>query len=48
LYQASAAPRSLVAKQDLAVFTAALEWLDEEAAKAVVGNAWKLNRQHQM
>jgi hypothetical protein len=30
-----------VAPQDLAVFTAGLEPPDEEAAKAVVGNAWK-------
>lgn len=31
----------VVAEQDLAVFTAGLEPPDEEAAKAVVGNAWK-------
>jgi hypothetical protein len=30
-----------VAHQDLAIFTAGLEPPDEEAAKAVVGNAWK-------
>lgn len=30
-----------VAEEDLAVFTAGLEPPDEEAAKAVVGNAWK-------
>ncbi len=30
-----------VAERDLAVFTAGLEPPDEEAAKAVVGNAWK-------
>jgi hypothetical protein len=30
-----------IAKEDLAVFTAGLEPPDEEAAKAVVGNAWK-------
>ena len=30
-----------VARQDLAVFTAGLEPPDEEAAKVVVGNAWK-------
>ena len=30
-----------VAEQDLAVFTAGLEPPDEEAARAVVGNAWK-------
>ena len=30
-----------VARRDLAVFTAGLEPPDEEAAKAVVGNAWK-------
>ena len=30
-----------VAKRDLAVFTAGLEPPDEEAAKAVIGNAWK-------
>jgi Winged helix DNA-binding domain len=31
-----------VAKRDLAVFTAGLEPPDEEAAKAVIGNAWKV------
>ena len=30
-----------VAKRDLAVFTAGLEPPDEEAAKALIGNAWK-------
>lgn len=34
------APLAL-APQDLAVFTAGLEPPDEEAAKVVVGNAWK-------
>lgn len=34
------APLAL-AEEDLAVFTAGLEPPDEEAAKAVVGNAWK-------
>ena len=31
-----------VAKRDLAVFTAGLEPPDEEAARAVIGNAWKV------
>ena len=33
--------RSAVAERDLGVFTAGLEPPDEEAAKAVVGNAWR-------